>query len=233
MNETLPAKLEFSEKQVQLIKGTLAKGCSDLEFELFMTLAKAYTLDPFKGQIWVVKYGTAPARVFTGRDGFLEIAHRSGQFDGMESGWKTLSEEIDLDGASQGIKERVVGWAKVYRKDMKIPFSVEVDLDEYKKDTEIWKKMPRTMIQKVAESQALRKAFSAFGLYAPEEFGEVEKPPMRNVTPEEPGIKGPTGVMTSASSVPNHIIDADAKQAEGKKPKKKIPTEEELFGKKA
>ena len=118
--ETLPAKLEFSEKQVQLIKSTLAKNCTDLEFELFMTLAKAYTLDPFKGQIWVVKYGTAPARVFTGRDGFLEIAHRSGQFDGMESGWKTLSEEIDLGqgAASQGIKERVVGWAKVYRKDM-------------------------------------------------------------------------------------------------------------------
>jgi hypothetical protein len=76
-------------------------------------------------------------------------------------------------------------------------------LEEYAKDTEIWKKMPRTMIQKVAESQALRKAFSVSGLYAPEEFGEAEqKPPMKNVTPEKTG----EGM--------EQIIDADAKPAE-------------------
>jgi len=214
--ETLPAKLEFSEKQVQLIKSTLAKNCTDLEFELFMTLAKAYTLDPFKGQIWVVKYGTAPARVFTGRDGFLEIAHRSGQFDGMDSG-----STLEADG-------KITGWATVYRKDMSHPFEVEVALEEYAKDTEIWKKMPRTMIQKVAESQALRKAFSVSGLYAPEEFGEAEqKPPMKNVTPEHP--QGERDYIPTKEP----IIDADAKQVEGKKPKKRIPTEEEIFGKKA
>jgi len=202
MTDNVPAKLEFNERQVQLMKDTLAKNCSDLEFELFMTLAKAYSLDPFKGQIWVVKYGTAAARVFTGRDGFLEIAHRSGQFDGMVSG-----STVDVNG-------EITGFAKVYRKDMSHPFEVEVALEEYQRkygdsvplEFRIWETKPRTMIQKVAESQALRKAFSAFGLYSPEEFGEAEeKPAMKNVTP-------PAEVM-AALKAGAPVIDADTEPA--------------------
>lgn len=69
------------------------------------------------------------------------------------------------------------------------------------------------MIQKVALVHALRLAFPIGGLYAPEEFGEAEKPPMKDVTPEEDGVKGPRGVITSASSTPGQIIDADARLA--------------------
>lgn len=185
--ETLLAERKYSKEELDLIKSLFTKGCTDEEFGLFTTLARTYQLDPFKGQLWCVKYGTGPARVFTGRDGFLEIAHRSGQFDGMESGVRLVSEEISLgpDSTSQGIKERMVGWATVYRKDMGHPFHVEVDMAEYQKDSTVWKQMPRTMIQKVAESQALRRAFSASGLYSPEEFGEVEKPAPRDITPKE------------------------------------------------
>jgi len=201
-NENLPAKLDFTQDQIQLIKNTLAKGCTDLEFAMFINLSKRYQLDPFRNQIWVVKYGGGAARVFTGRDGFLEIAHRSGKFDGMESGYR-----------EEGYPLHLVGWAKVYRKDMAHPFAVEVGIEEYRKDTPAWKDMPKTMIQKVAESQALRKAFSAFGLYSPEEFGEKdgEKPPMKDVTPDVPGGVG--AAVTAGAPV----IDADAKQADPKK----------------
>jgi len=186
--ETLPAERKYSKEELDLIKSLFTKGCTDEEFGLFTTLARTYQLDPFKGQLWCVKYGAGPARVFTGRDGFLEIAHRSGQFNGMESG-------VKHDEAGH-----IIGWATVYRKDMGHPFHVEVDMAEYQKDTTIWKTMPRTMIQKVAESQALRKAFSASGLYAPEEFGEEEKPMPRNITPDE----------KPAQASP--VIDADQQQ---------------------
>lgn len=178
--ETLPAERKYSKEELDLIKSLFTKGCTDEEFGLFTTLARTYQLDPFKGQLWCVKYGTGPARVFTGRDGFLEIAHRSGQFDGMESG-------VKHDEAAH-----IIGWATVYRKDMGHPFHVEVDLEEYQRkysastppEYRIWEQKPRTMIQKVAESQALRRAFSASGLYSPEEFGEVEKPAPRDITPQ-------------------------------------------------
>jgi phage recombination protein Bet len=186
--------MEFSTKQLDLIKNLFAKGCTEDEFALFVTLARTYHLDPFKNQIWCVKYGPGQARVFTGRDGFLEIAHRSGQFDGMESG---VRDKIGEEG-------KIIGWARVHRKDMSHPFYVEVDLDEYRKETPAWKDMPRTMIQKVAESQALRKAFSASGLYSPEEFGEEEgKPEMKDVTPDKP----PAAIREPKAQAP--VIDAD------------------------
>jgi phage recombination protein Bet len=209
--ETLPAEQKYSKEQLDLIKNLFAKGCSEDELALFVTLARTYQLDPFKNQIWCVKYGSGQARVFTGRDGFLEIAHRSGQFDGMESGVK---EEAG----------RTLGWAQVHRKDMTHPFYVEVDLAEYKreygpnvpKEHRIWETKPRTMIQKVAESQALRKAFSASGLYSPEEFGEEEKKPeMKNVTPDKPQA----AIQEPKAQPP--IIDAD-KPPEKKKRQVKV-----------
>lgn len=145
------------EAKIQLLRDTCAKDCTANEFALFMYLAKAYKLDPLRHQIWAVKYGNGPASIFTGRDGFLQIAHDSGQFDGMNSGVKTEGEDT-------------IGWAEVYRKDMAHPFRVEVSMREYNTGKRIWAEKPRTMIQKVAESQALRRAFSVSGLYAPEEI---------------------------------------------------------------
>ena len=153
--------VSFSNDQINLIKATVARGCTDTEFELLMYLSAQYGLDPIRRQIWAVKYGTAPASIFTGRDGFLEIAHRSGQFDGMESGVKTVRE---------GENDELIGWCKVYRKDMSHAFYVEVYEREYTTGKSLWQTKPRIMIQKVAESSCLRRAFSVSGLYCPEEI---------------------------------------------------------------
>ncbi|MGI5839310.1 MAG: RecT family recombinase [bacterium] len=118
-----------------------------------------------------MKYGNNPANIFTGRDGFLSIAHRSGQFDGMESGARVEGDEI-------------IGWCKVYRKDMERPFTVEVALSEYSTGQNLWKTKPRTMIQKVAESQCLRRAFDISGLYSPEEFDQ-STPVVSKITKEK------------------------------------------------
>jgi phage recombination protein Bet len=54
-------------------------------------------------------------------------------------------------------------------------------LSEYNREKASWKVMPATMIQKVAEAQAFRKAFpnALSGLYIPEEMG-VEKDEIRS-----------------------------------------------------
>ncbi len=165
MAENVPAVREndgiiptqYSSKQIELVREVCAKGCSETEFLLMMQLARTYGLDPFARQIWCVRYGQNPAQIFCGRDGYLAIAHRSGQFDGMESGTKEVGGDI-------------VGWCRVYRKDMSHPFEVEVQLKEYSTGKNLWLSKPRIMIQKVAESSCLRRAFSISGLYAPEEF---------------------------------------------------------------
>ena len=143
--------------KIEIIKNMFAKGCTNDEFGVFLELAKRYRLDPFSKQIWAIKYNGNAAQIFAGRDGFLSIAHRSGVFDGMESG-------VDVDKTGE-----TIGWAKVYRKDMSHPFSITVSLSEYTTGKSLWKDKPRTMIQKVAESQCLRRAFSISGLYDPDE----------------------------------------------------------------
>ncbi|SHE47281.1 phage recombination protein Bet [Marinitoga hydrogenitolerans DSM 16785] len=180
MSEIKPVEskeIKFSSEEVQLIKETVAKGTTDVEFRFFLELAKRYDLDPFKKQIWCVKYGNSPATIFTGRDGFLHIAHKSGKFASL----KTFALVLDKNGE---VKEadvcpdprRLVG-AKcyVFRNDWKEPLVQSVLLREYNTGKSNWAKMPETMIKKVAESMALRKAFDVSGLYAPEEFDQVKE----------------------------------------------------------
>lgn len=186
--ETAIMKLEqVDPEKLKLIKSTIAKDCTDTELSLLLYQADRLNLDPLQKQIWAVKFADKPALIFVGRDGFLQFAHRSGQFDGMESGTKVV------DG-------NIIGFARVYRKDMAHPISVEVDLKEYQRkyaatvpqDFRIWETKPKTMIQKVAESQALRRAFAISGVYSPEEIGtDTYQGEVITVTPEEKAEKEP------------------------------------------
>jgi phage recombination protein Bet len=181
---------QYNQQQIQLIRDMCARDCTDNEFLLLMQLAKTYQLDPFAKQIWAVKYGNNPAAIFCGRDGFLAIAHRSGKFDGMESGTRKDGDDL-------------VGWCKVYRKDMSRPFEVEVSLSEYSTGKNLWQTKPKTMIVKVAESHALRRAFGISGLYAPEEIDTGDRPEPRLV-PEVPAAT-PTCCEVCGVPVPEEI----------------------------
>jgi len=181
---------QYNPQQVQLIRDMCAKDCTENEFLLLMQLAKTYQLDPFAKQIWAVKYGNNPAAIFCGRDGFLAIAHRSGKFDGMESGTRKDGDDL-------------VGWCRVYRKDMSRPFEVEVSLSEYSTGKNLWQTKPKTMIVKVAESHALRRAFGISGLYAPEEIDTGDRPEPRYVTEVPPA--SPTACEVCGIPVPEEI----------------------------
>lgn len=162
-------QMTFSEEQIKLIKGMVAKDdLSDFEFGQFMYLASVYHLDPVRHQIWCVKYNGKSAQIFTGRDGFLQIAHRSGQFNGMKSWVEYAKDNEGKDDLANPIK----GHCIVHRKDMEQPFESEVLFREYSTGMNLWKTKPSVMILKCAESVCLRKSFAIDGLYSPEEVGE-------------------------------------------------------------
>jgi len=149
----------WQSRELRLIRDTVAKNATVEEFKLFLYTANKYGLDPLVKQVWFVKYNKNDVgSIFTGRDGFLSIAHRSGQFDGMDTD-AIYSDDGGLEGAM----------CIIWRKDMSHPFTVKVKLSEYSKGQANWKSMPETMIKKVAESQCLRKAFNISGIYSPEE----------------------------------------------------------------
>jgi hypothetical protein len=111
-----------------------------------------------------------------GRDGFLSIAHRTNQFAGIETtaGIREVPQLVD---GQWKLKQQLVAECSVWRKDSIKPYTVQVSYNEYcqktaeGKPTKFWLEKPETMLKKVAESQALRKAFNIHGVYSPEEMG--------------------------------------------------------------
>jgi phage recombination protein Bet len=159
------AKLFFSEAEKQTIVNTVAKDLIDPERNIFFYQCQALGLNPLLNEICAVVYksqdGIRKMSVQVMRDGFLTIAHRSGKFAGLESGVY----EADANRAV------MAGWCKVYHKDFNQPVYQEADLNEYASTrNSLWQSKPKTMIKKVAESMALRKAFNVSGVYASEEM---------------------------------------------------------------
>jgi len=154
-----PRDLSWNEEQLVLLRATCAPTATDPEFKKLLYLSQVWQLDPMLREIWLVKFGNSPAQIYAGRDGYLKIAHRSGQFNGMET--KVNYEE----------GKPVSATCTVWRKDMEHPFVSNVLFEEYTTGQNLWKSKPSVMIGKVAESVCLRKAFSVSGLYSPEEMG--------------------------------------------------------------
>lgn len=172
--------LDLTPDKIELIRKTVAKDANNDELAMFLHLAKAYELDPFLKELVFIKrriwndykksYDEIPTMMVS-RDGLLAIAHRSGAFDGMETN-ALYDEKKNLTGAE----------CTVWNKSFSHPIKAKVLFKEYaayKKDGSLqalWGTKPTTMIQKVAEAQALRKAFNIKGVYIHEELeAEIEK----------------------------------------------------------
>jgi phage recombination protein Bet len=153
------------------------------DIEFCIKVAQELNLNPVKREIFFIERkaqvnGQWITRVepLTSRDGFLSIAHKSGLFAGIKS-WTELRNVPKLINGQWNDSTELVAVAEVYRKDTDIPTVVEVEYSEYVQltkagaPTKFWAKMPKTMLKKVAESQALRKAFNISGIYAVEEMG--------------------------------------------------------------
>ena len=138
------------------------------EKNTYLSIAKAFGLNPFKREIHVSKYADQMS-IITGYEVYIKRAERSGALDG----WSVRTEGKPEDNSLKAI-------ITIHRKDRKHPFEHEVYYSEYvqkTKDgtiTKFWQK-PYTMIKKVAMSQGFRLCFSdeLGGMpYTPEEMPE-------------------------------------------------------------
>lgn len=169
--------LSFKIVRDYLTRGNAA--VTDAEVIQFISLCKANKLNPFIGEAWLVKFQGSPASMITARDAFLKRAESSASFAGFQSGVILIRDNQLLyeEGAFYLQSDQLVGgWCKVYRKDRDYPYVAKVRIQEYNKGKSTWAAIPGTMIQKVAEAQALRKAFpfQTSGLYTPEEMPDEQ-----------------------------------------------------------
>jgi phage recombination protein Bet len=171
MTDNLPTINYSDPKVIETLKKTVAVGASDAEFYMFAELCKSTGLNPFKKECWFLKVN-GRVQIMTGVNGFFTIANRHGAFDGYE--WGFVAPDGTMANEAYPKDDFIGAWAKVYRKDRKVPTTGVAMLKEYDKRQGTWNQMKRVMIQKCAESVALRKAFpqEMNGLYTEEEMPE-------------------------------------------------------------
>lgn len=167
--------LTYTPDQIETIKNTVAKGSSDDELKMFIHICKTYGLDPFIKEIFFNKINGQPT-IITSRDGYLKIAHRNSEYDGMKSdvirkGDKFKRVGLDVEHEYGDERGDIVGaYAVIYRKDQRVPTYCHAPFKDYYKQTGTWRQYPSAMIQKVAESMALKRAFAISGLVTREEL---------------------------------------------------------------
>lgn len=179
------------------IRRYLCPKATEQEAYLFLRLCQAQGLNPFTRDAYLIKYSDSqPATMVVGKEAFTKRAEAHPQFDGFRAGVIVLrGETLEHLTASFAPPKTTLfgGWAEVYRKDRAHPVHCEVALDEFSTGQTGWKRMPGTMIRKVALVSALREAFpSSFaGLYDAAEMrvdvtadGEIVEPP--RATPSQP-----------------------------------------------
>lgn len=185
-----------------------AQNVTDQEVVMFIKLCQYQGLNPFLREAYLIKYGSQPATIVTGKAALEKRAARCEKFRGFEAGVAVVSAEGKLEYRSGTLvlpgEELVGGWAEVYVEGFDRPVKAAVSLEEYigrKKDGSVnaqWSTKPATMIRKVAKMQALREAF-------PEDFQGMYSAEEMNVSEEMPEIP-------VEQPVPQEIIEAPAEE---------------------
>ena len=147
-------------RQLLVAKGNKVQP-SDAEVMTFLRVAQGMGANPFLGDIYLIKYTQdSPASTVTGKDYFTKVARSLG------GSWKAGliiqrgDEVIEVEGEFKLKTDTLLGgWAIVHTKDATMPFGAKVTLEEYSSNQSTWKKMPHTMIRKVALVHSLREAY--------------------------------------------------------------------------
>lgn len=185
---TSTAIASYTGAQLALIRRTVAKDTNDDEFNLFISVARMKGLDPFSKQISAIVFNKDNAKkrqmsIITTIDGMRSIAARSGRYRPDED---EPFYEYDAEAKDERINPIGLVKAKVrifiadtqsaggWRPATGVAYWDEFApiKDEWKEGDDgkrrpsgrktldgNWPKMPRVMLAKCAEAQALRKAF--------------------------------------------------------------------------
>jgi phage recombination protein Bet len=171
----------------------------------FMMLCKAQGLNPWVNDAYLVGYDTNDGPKFQlipAHQALLKRAELSKEYDGMESGVCVIDTDGNLTERQGDLvlknETLVGGWARVYRRDRKVPSYDSLKLETFSTGKSRWSIDPAGQICKCAEASALRKAFPSTlaQMYCREEMErEIENGHRERITygdstqPHQPATK--------------------------------------------
>lgn len=158
-----------------------------------LALCKGRNLNPFANEVYIVAYTNrngAKSLAWLSLKRLLKRAAQCKDYEGFEAGVVA----VDSEGVMHERKGAIMlpgdtligGWARVHRKNFKVPVEIFVSREEYDKKQSTWNTMPATMIRKVALVNALREAFpeDLGNMYTEDDGGETFDR-IKDVTPQE------------------------------------------------
>lgn len=161
--ELVPLDLETeSRKQIEAltiadVKKLFCEQASEKEILLFLNTAKAFNLNPFKREIYLVKYKTdSPAQYVVGYEVYLKRAEKSPRFKGFKR-WAEYTKPDDKYPVKAFIEIYIDGWTVPLTHSVK--WNEYVQLNQYNKPNRMWENKPETMLLKVVTEQGFRLAF--------------------------------------------------------------------------
>ena len=171
--ENVAALHQFSKDVMEIwsgvdkIKPLFAPDLTDIEFKFFCGLGITLGANPFKREIWAVKYDkTKPAQIFCGRDFYRKKAQEQPDYNGHIAEAIYANDAFSVENGMPNHKftladrgELIAAYFMGWRKNVDKHYYHLVKFSEYNKSQSTWKSMPETMIKKVAEAQGLRMMF--------------------------------------------------------------------------
>lgn len=166
-NDQTLSEYGWTRSQLEIVKNLYCKGCKDEEVKVFAHICKHTQLDPFLKQIYAIPRG-GKMTVQTSIDGYRLLAERTGKYcPGRETTF--VEKDGQIISATAYVKKLTSDgtWHEI---------AATAYFSEFCGDN-LWKKMPHVMIAKVAEAQALRRAFPAelSSVYTKEELDQEER----------------------------------------------------------
>lgn len=138
----------------QTIKKTLMpENTSNEQMAAFLLVANQYDLNPVTKEIYAFPARGGGITPVVGIDGWINLAQRRSEFDGMEFTFK------------ENDKGEVVSCTcSLYRKDRARPVVITEYMEECRRGTDPWKSHPRRMLRHKSAIQGIRYAFGFSGI---------------------------------------------------------------------
>lgn len=176
MVATRTRERELTNNEIELLKRTVAKGCSDDEFALFLWICRKHRWDPLTRQVHCVRYwlskhhqnekgvwcGGYQMSVQIGIDGFRATAARDhADFGGCDDAQFVMSDKKTP--AGKAIPESAT--IRLWKRGLEHPIAATAYWEEFApidlldSRADFYNRMPKHMLAKCAEALALRKGY--------------------------------------------------------------------------
>lgn len=171
---------DWDDTRREFIRKNFCGGAPDAIAATFLGLCERRRLSPEARHVYLVnragkdKNGNPKPPnwvIQTGIDGYRLIADRTGRYVGSDDPvFEYNAERTKIVRATVTVRKLVGGVTGA--------FTASARMDEYAAGSDLWMKMPHTMIAKCAEGLALRKAFpeELSGVYTDVEMDQAETP---------------------------------------------------------